>query len=421
MIEINSWRSWLIWFIATFYGFFQFTLQGSVGLMVPELIGELSIDSTDIGFLTASYFVTYLILQVPAGMLVDRFGARRILLGAVLLCVSGCIMFALARSYPVAIAGRLIMGFGTSPAIISCFYLAANWFSPQRFAFVVGLTEALAMFGGAVGSETLAVYIHHFGWRFTMLSCAALAFGIFVFVWIYVRDFPKNIVPRERNCFRLVLHQFKSIITRKQIWLCGLFGGLIFALIAAFAGLWCVSYLMVRYDVTREMAAWGGAILFIGVGAASPLIGWVVRSVKMRRPVMFAGTIGAFLLLVIMLTVPTLSFPLILILLFFLGCCSSIYILSFAIVSELTSIEGRGCAMGFTNALCILFGAPILQPLIGWIVNNYGCVKLVNNLPVYSLQAYNIALWSLPCIVALGFVCLLFIRQNYCMARPNEV
>jgi MFS family permease len=420
-IAMDSRRAWVIWFIATFYGLFQFILQGSIGLMVPELMSELSINSINIGTLTASYFMTYLLLQVPAGILVDRFGARRLLIGAIFLCVSGCFIFATAKTYWLAMAGRLIMGIGTSPAILSCFYLAANWFSPQRFALVVGLTEALAMFGGAVGAEALALYIEQYGWRFAMLSCGLLGCLIALAAWCFVQDAPRGIVEREKPRLVLVLYQLKVLLRRKQIWLCGLFGGFLFSLVAAFAGLWSVSYLMQRYDVPRDVAAWGSAILFIGVGVGAPLIGWFARSVAKRRPLMFVGNVGAFCLLVLMLLLPTLSFSMMLVLLFCLGVCSSVYMLPFAIVSEITSIEGRGCAMGFTNALVILFGAPLLQPVIGWLLHHYGHEEVIDNVIIYPLAAYNYAFWVLPCTVALGFFCLIFIRQSYCMTRPAEV
>ncbi len=112
---------WLIWLVGCTFMMYQFFLQISVSVMIPQLIAEFAIDSRGVGLLASSYFLFYIILQVPAGMLVDRFGARRVLAVGFLGCIGSCFILARAEQFWQAEVSRIFMGLTTSPAFAAVF------------------------------------------------------------------------------------------------------------------------------------------------------------------------------------------------------------------------------------------------------------------------------------------------------------
>ena len=149
-------KAWLMWGLTIVFLLFQFVLQGSVSGMAPFLANDFNTDVAAVGLVSSSYFWTYLLLQVPGGALADRIGARHLLIAGTVICAAGTLLFAVSPGIHTAMLARMLTGLGTAPALASCFYLIGNWFSPSYFAFVIGLSEALAMLSGGIGGEVIS-------------------------------------------------------------------------------------------------------------------------------------------------------------------------------------------------------------------------------------------------------------------------
>ena len=411
---------WLMWGLGAVTVLYQFLLQSSTSVMIPLLMREFHVGEAGIGFLTSSFFYTYLLLQVPAGMLIDRFGVRVTLMVGMVLAAGASFLFAHAHGLVVASMSRIFMGAVVAPCVAAALYLAANWFSPQRFALLAGLTEMLGLFGGAVGETTLAEAVVHVGWRETLFIIGSAALLLALLIGIFLRN-----RPSDKQCQRFKLphcaeHQnmtellqgFLAIMFRPQIWLVGLFTGLTFAVISAFAGLWAVPILQGLFRVKLEVAAAGSSVIFLGAAVGAPMWGWLSDRLKRRRPVMFYATLINLVITAVFVFVPHLSLAAVFILVSLMGLFSGVYVLAFAIVRETTDSRIRGSAMGFTNMMGILIGAPILQPLIGYLLENYhnGMESSVTKLPTI---AYGYALISLLACLLLALLCALFIRETY--------
>ena len=120
--------------------------------MITELMRDFSVNAAILGNLSAVYFYAYAGMQLPVGILHDRYGPRRVLTGAAMLCALGSLLFAVAESLTAAYLGRLLMGAGAGFALVGTFKVASIWHPPRRFALLTGLAITFGMVG-AIGAQ----------------------------------------------------------------------------------------------------------------------------------------------------------------------------------------------------------------------------------------------------------------------------
>jgi len=412
---------WLIWGVAALFVLFQFMLQGSTSVMVPYLIHDFKINMVDIGILSASFIFTYIALQVPTGILIDRYGPRLLLSIAIVFTAVACFVFAKSHEYWLAVSSRLMMGFFTAPALVATLYLGSLWFPANRFALICGLTEAAGMLGGAIGAGFLPYGVKAFGWRFTMIICAVIALLIAILIRLFVREKVKHsaVVPGSGN----TLNQLRYLIKIPQVWYNSIYAGLMFSLTAAFASLWCVPYLMHVYNVDLTKAGGACSMMFLGMVIGSPFWGWISDRMERRLPAMMFGTIASIFCLNWVIYYSHMPFWMMTTLLFTLGFVCSVYIIPYAIVREITPKRMHGTALGFINTLAVILGAPILQPFIGWLLQfNHRIIG--NNIDhFFTAHDYKVALSPLIVCYLLAFGLLFFIKETYCKLVPetNEI
>ncbi|OGO90134.1 MAG: hypothetical protein A3F10_07180 [Coxiella sp. RIFCSPHIGHO2_12_FULL_42_15] len=396
----------LIWMIAALGVPYQFVLQSTPNVMIPMLMQDLHISEASIGFLTSDFFYTYLLFQIPAGLLIDRFGVRVVLSGSLLLAAMACFLFASAHHFALASLSRLLMGLVTAPCVPAIMYVACNRFSPRHFVILAGLAESIGMLGGAVGEALLGEVVTGLGWRETMLTCTIVGVVVAFLMVFFIRDTESNSRgSTEGPSFKDILRGFLEVMQNPQIWFIVLFAGLIFALLPALAGLWIVQALQDLYHVNIKIAALGSSMLFLGTALGLPVWGFFSEKIQRRKPVMFFATMLSLLFTSGFIYWPHLPLVFVFLVLFLMGFMSAVYVLAFALVREHTSIQVRASAMGLTNMMSMIIGAPLLQPLIGVILDHHAD---------HASFAYHRAFSSIVLCLILAILSLFFIRETYC-------
>jgi MFS family permease len=407
--QVPSSKAWFMWGLAIIFLLLQFILQGSVSGMAPFLAKDFNTDVAAIGLISSSYFWTYLLLQLPGGVLVDRLGAKTILVAGSIICAIGTLLFAMSPNVHTAVWSRMLTGLGTAPALACGFYLIGTWFTPAYFAFVVGLSEALAMLSGGVGSEIISTAAIHIGWRSVLVCAGIFCLVLTVIMAIFLRDRPTQSHHLKKAASDLsIKQQLTAVLRLPQVWLNGLFSGLIFPVISLLATYWCIPYLMVRYGITIQLAALGNLALFLGAGLGCPFLGHLSDFFRRRKVVMAIGALAAFVTFSMALYIPHLRFAYVVTLFFLTGIFSSVYMLPFALVNEIAPEEVRGTAMGFTNMLSIIFGAPLFMPLVGFLLKSQ---EISQNATNFSISSYTMALSILPASLLLALLVLVWIRE----------
>lgn len=405
--QTKQYMGWVIWGIAAAFVLFQFLLQASTSVMIPCLIKAFNINTEQVGFLSANFFYTYILLQIPSGLLVDKIGAKKLLLGGLLLCIIAAVIFGLSNNLPTAEFSRLLMGLAAAPSVVCAMYLASQWLPCEKFALAAGLTEMLGMLGGAIGEAFLAHCIDFVGWRETMFICASVGFILLLLTLLFIQDRPKNSVQTTGKNSRNIKQDLIELARDPQIWLIGLFAGLIFAIIQAFSSLWAVPFLMQTYPINLDVAAAASAMMFLGTALFAPILGIISNAIGKRKPLMYIGAFISLLCISIIIYFPPVKLAWMFVILFMLGASCSSYVIPFAIAREITRPSVRATALGFINMMTIIIGAPLLQPLIGYMLDSKTQYLYFNH--------YQIAFISLPLVLALGVIITFFIKETGCV------
>ena len=368
----NSLLAIIIIFLGGFFVLYQFLLQGSTSLMIPQLMHDLCVNLTQIGFLSAGFFYPYVLLQIPAGILVDQFGAKKVLILSTLLLSAGTFWFALSGSMLTAEFSRIFMGIASAPGVACAMCLGAKWY-PKKFALVAGVFEMMGMVGGALGDYFLSRSVSHFGTSVTMYICGAIGFALLLLVIVFVKNSPNQ---KETNDLTEMIelkekYQFFSILKNVQIWQYCLYGAFMFALISSFATLWGIPFLKALYPNQEQWVANAIALMFVGAAVGTVSSGYLVVLLGKIKLTMLAYAVLGVVSFFIVLFVPVTQ-PLMMLFLFLAGLAAGSYVLAFDCVKRSVPESEQGMAMGLTNMVIMIIGAPIFQPLIGWLLDFIG-------------------------------------------------
>lgn len=419
--KMHNFLAWIIWLLAAIFMFYKFAIEVSPSVMTSHLMSEFKIDGAQLGNLAACYFYAYLLMQIPAGLLVDRFGPRRVTTIAITVCGLGMLLFASSSVLFIAQFGRFLTGLGAAFAALNCLKLTANWFPAKRFAFMAGLMMTLGMFGAVGGQAPLSAFIHAIGWRqalFVIGICGLVLAAIF---WFVVRDHSKyhidfQLAPEDTNLWE----SCKAVFTSKQSWLLSVYSGLAFAPVTVFGGLWGVPFIAEAFELNKTHAAQIVSLLFIGFAVGAPLWGWLSDFMGNRKKLMYIGTTLAVISFSLILYIP-LSIFFLNILMFLFGFSISAFLICFTMIREINAPIVAGTAIGFMNTFDAFLGA-ISDPLTGKFLDLGWKGKMMDGARVFSVETYKWTLTTVPIylIVALGL--LFFIKETYCKSSyPNTI
>lgn len=405
--------AWIIWLLSASFMFYKYAIEVSPSVMTTHLMKEFKIDGAQLGNLAACYFYAYLIMQIPAGILVDRFGPRKVTSIAIGICGLGTLLLASSGNLFLAQLGRFAAGFGAAFAALNCLKLTANWFPANRFAFMAGLMMTLGMLGAVGGQAPLSALINSLGWREALFAIGIGGLGLGGLFWLIVRDRSKyhpdvNLTPEDISLWQSCLSVFKS----KQSWLLSVYSGLAFAPITVFGGLWGVPFISETFALSETNAANVVSLLFIGFGIGAPFWGWFSDYLGTRKKVMYLGTSCATIAFCIVLYFPIPVWVLSAMMLLF-GFFISSFLLCFSMIREINAPTIAATAIGFMNAFDALLGA-LSDPLTGKFLDLGWQGKIVDGARVFSVATYKYALTTVPIYLAIALTLIFFIKETHC-------
>lgn len=163
-------------------------LRNSIGVIAPDLALELSMNASEIGLLSSTFFFSFAAAQIPLGIALDRYGPRRCMLVCSVIAVLGTVMFSLSASSPALIAARALMGLGSSCYLMAPLALYAARYAPDRFSMLVGIQLGLGSTGTLIATAPLALSAAAIGWRATFAVVAAVVTLAALLVAAVVRE-----------------------------------------------------------------------------------------------------------------------------------------------------------------------------------------------------------------------------------------
>jgi len=257
-------RSYLAWAtVATAYAiaFLQRVSPQAVSL---SFMADFHTDAAGVAMLASSYFWGYTLMQIPAGLLVDRYGVKRVVLGSLTASSLGSAAFALAPSLIDVFFARLIVACGDALVFTALLKLVAQSFSDERFGTMSGISQVSGYVGGVLATTPLAAAVSGFGWRacFVFIACAGIV--NLTAAWLALRPDPSS---RSDRTMRGVLVSSRRALTQAANWGCAMSFASHFAVVTTLSGVWGIP--MVAHLFKMSPSAAGAPLLAFMVGNAA--------------------------------------------------------------------------------------------------------------------------------------------------------
>lgn len=410
---------WLVCTLAAIFYCYEFLLRIEPSVMVPELMRSFQVTAAGLGILTAMYYYAYTPLQAVVGMMTDYFGPRRVLITALVLCSTGCLLFGSAHSILLAASGRLLMGVGSAFAFIGALKLAAMWLPTRLFAFFAGITTALGMLGAMVGDISLTHAVNHWGWRNVAMFSAYIGLLLIPLFILYLREHHHDTGKPLALAAHEVWNGFLTVVKNRCLILAGIIGCLLYLSLSTFGELWGIPFLTSLNHLTRAQAASINSMVFLGWLVGAPLMGWLSDCVHSRRLPLIVGSATAAICFSTILIWSTLPISVLYGILFLFGVCSSTEVLCFAIGRDITELKLAATVMGMINFFIMLSGM-VTQPLVGILLEKIWGGELINGMMVYSTHAYRASLIIIPIAMLTACLLAMLLPETYALKRRHE-
>ncbi len=401
----------LVCFVGAIFYCYEFILRIIPGTLQTELSIALGhISATTFGQISALYYFAYSPMQMPVGMLMDRFGPRKLLTFACICCTVGSWMFTQTFSMFLVGCGRFLVGFGSSFAFVGVLSLALHWLPRRLFSLVVGLITTLGMLGIVYGEVKITEWSVSYGWEQVLILIAWVGLGLSALILLVVRDGPESYKPHKQplpEFFRNVL----QVLMSPEVWLIGFVGACLYTSLSVFGELWGKTYLEQAHHLTKVEAAKTVSAVFLGWAVGAPIAGYLSDRTGRRVLPLVLGAIFSLICISFVLYCPGLSYVTLNVLLFFYGVFSGTEIIVFIMAKESSGAKLSGTVFAATNMIVTL-GGVVFQPLVGKLLDTFGDSGFVGGEHIYTVVDYQVALSILPISLLVVTILAFFIKDN---------
>ncbi len=362
------------------------------GVIAKDLMQAFHAGGAIVGLLSATYFYAYAALLIPAGLLLDTFGARRVVAAGGAVMGLGTLAMGVAASSPALFAGRFVVGLGAAVTFVGALKLAATWFPPAQFATLAAVTATVGIVGTLVGTVPLAWLAAWVGWRGALGAVGLVTLGLAALCAVVVRDRPAAAgaaPPGEAMTFVQVVRGTGQVLANPHTWPPFVAFFFLYAAIGNLM-LWIVPYLRDVYRLDTTTAAFYAMATSLALLVAGPLTGLLSDRVLRRRKLPYTVLVGLQLAcwLVFIATLGAVSLRAVYVLLFLLGAVGSAFVLTWPIGREVNPPHLAGVAVAVAN-LGGFVGAAVTQGPLGALLDARWTGTLAAGARVYPLEAYR--------------------------------
>ncbi len=389
---------WLVCCTAALFFLYTFVQQNMFNALGADLMSFFKVDAVGLSALSAMG-VWGNVLMIPfAGLVLDRFSARQILLTAMMICVLMVFVFATTSYFSIAILARFLSGMSSGFCFLGCVVVASRWFPPEKMGQIIGVVVTMAMLGGALAQEPMVILIGQFGWQQAIFLTGLFGIALWFLMFLGLSDTPKARVfqPEAQMTVDDLSKSFVAATSNPQNWFCGLYTSLMNIMIMVMGAVWGAAYLENVHGLTHHQANEVTFLIFIGTMIGSPLAGVLSDRIKKRKIVMQAGAITSLIIAIAIIYVPQHSFLSLMILFLGLGITTSTQVISYPVIAESNLSRNTGVSEALASFL-IMGGGAISQNLYGFMMNLHSSGSFfLHSQYVYRASDYQYGFWLVP-------------------------
>ncbi len=410
-MEKTSFLPWVVVFASSLFFFYEFIHGNMFASIADNIMQDFKLQADKMTYLSSVYYLSNVIFLFVAGMLLDRFSAKKTMLVAMFFCVLSTFLLAYAHSFYVAFFCRFVTGIGSAFCFLGPIRIASRWFPPKRMALVTGAIVTMAMSGGMLAQYPLTKLVNLFGWRESMIMVGWLGVFMFIAMMLWIKDSPHPVIEIARNKINLWT-TLRRAYFNLQTMRAALYASLMNMSVAVFGAMIGSLYLMQRLQISKEDASMVNSMLFLGAIIGGPLIGWYSDKQGLRILPMKLAATSALLTCLAILFLPV-SISVMAMLFFLLGFFTAAQVISYPLVAESSSPLMTATALS-TVSILTQGGYILYQNLFSALLLWQGDMNMTEGVPVYSLEGYQTAAMILPLGLIVALLVIMKLKETYC-------
>ena len=415
--------AWVFWLLGTLYYLYQFFFRTVFSTLGDEIITKFHISVPDLSTFFAVSMIAYALMQVPAGMLLDRFGTRKVLTMALSLLASGAILVGLTESYTVALLGRVFMGMGSAFGFVGTCKIAAMWFPIHMMGFLLGTTIFLGGLCGGFSKHIYQALPQHWDLVESMVGIGSVGLLLALLVGVVLRE-KKDPTELSDVSATPFFSNLKFVITNPQILLAASFTFFAYLPVSIVGDTWGPLAFERIFGATNEAAEQTGTFFYIAYAFGALSYSSLAALTKQPRRLLMVQSLATSFFLYFLLVETSLgkdSFwgvPGFLILSSLVGFNAGGVALSFPIGCSHASPRISATVVGLINMFCMISGG-LFSKLIAILLRYFWDGTLdEHGQPLFSDVVFHHAFKPLFATSLISFGLLLFMRVG--TPRPPE-
>lgn len=410
-------QAWIVWAIAVAFVIYYFSFQTGYSIVNPAVKQDIGLTVAQVGIVAAIYTWVFALCQFFSGALLDRFGARRVLLPAILLVCIGVFIFANATRFEGLLLSQLFIAVGACTGFVGAGYVGGSWFGMAKFSFMFGLVQFAASLFSAFNQNLLSWALDFVSWRGLFNAVGIAGIALFLLAAARLRDPTPVAIPPGLSFGGFVSDVFRSLyeVARiPHIWVSAAFGALCFGVMLALGVVWAPKLLMAR-GLDAATANMASSFLWLGLAAGCFFTPWLSDYLRNRKIPTIAGIGVQLFALAMLLYWPMQGTTINMALCFLFGFGNSAHMLAFSTTSDVVEPRLIGTSAAIVNGMMFIVG--------GIMISRPGVrigVGVEQGVTPASLELAQFASRPLLLGIIMALVISMLMRETYPPSRQAE-
>ncbi len=402
--ERKKFISIMVWFCITMFYCYQYILRALPNIILPDMMSKYAVGASEFSTFAGMYYAGYVIVHIPIGILLSRFGARTILPICIACTSIGLVPLAYFDSWTAVVIGRTFTGIGSSAAIVGALQIFRIIY-PDKFSRMLGFMVFFGLVTVVYAGSPLAEIIQLIGIDATIRVLLYSGIALAVFTYLLM---PKS---AEEDSHSSVLTDIKATLGNPKLIIASLLAGLMVGPLEGFADAWGSAFLITAYAIEKSTADAITFSVYLGMCVGCIVLPYIADKTRMYYGVTIACGVAMILCFIHILsgtaTSDTLYYACLVVGIF---CAYQVVIISK--IATFVSEERSGVAAAIANMIIMAFGL-VFHKFIGITLDWQWNGQMLDNIKSYSVEAFTNSIMVIPAamtIAIIGFIIMAMIN-----------
>lgn len=409
MINQSLKKPIILWALTSLFFAFQFILRLSAGILREEIIQRFAIDTIAFGTLAGYYYLGYAGMQIPIGIMLDKFNFRLVTFMSIVMTSIGTLTFVASDNFCYLLVGRLMIGAGSAVGFLAVAKVTKSYFPTKYHPLMLGFSFTFGLIGAVFGVTPMKILFERFGYDYSFNSLAGV--GLIIGVLILLVKTDEDVLNSQRKESYNISQIFK-LLYNPTILVIGISGGLMVGALEGFADVWALPFFNQIYGMDIIDSSLATSFVYIGMCFGGPILAIAATWLRSSNLIIIITGLLIAIIFGIILYFPALNFFYSSLLMFFLGIFCCYQVLIFTIVSNLVDSMYAGLAIAIVNCINMSSGYFFHKFISILITANWDGGINEFAAPIYSRYDFTIALSLIPICSLLGVFGFVYISRK---------